>query len=318
MRRLARVGVVLVACSLPGVARAWHDEGHVYAARAAVEALPESVPAFFREGRDTVAHCSLDPDVIRSRQLPQLRATDAPEHFIDSEYLEGIELPDNRFDYYKACYDAGLDPGKVGMLPYAIADWAQRLTMAFAEHRRWPDNPHIRMKCLVIAGTLSHYTADLHMPLHTTAHFDGKVPIERTLEGKVIMARNPRTQIHEKVDALPTKVPYAEVFAEPVSPEERDGPLWPMVLEELKRSHAHVDRVYELEPKIPAMADLSLTDDEVRAFTIDRQRAAATFTATIFLKAWRDSETLKVPEWLDRSVFDETFDPTKVPPQPAP
>ena len=59
-------------------------------------------------------------------------------------------------------------------LPYSIAEWTQRLTIAFAEHRNDPENPHVRAKCLVFAGILSHYAADLHMPLHTSIHWDGR------------------------------------------------------------------------------------------------------------------------------------------------
>lgn len=323
MRKPAHASLILaavLAASAPALA--WHDEGHVYAARAAVEALPDDVPAFFREGRDTIAHGSLDPDVVRSKALPQLRDADAPEHYLDLELLRGRPLPPTRSEFIALCHELGVPPDKAGTLPYAIAERAQWLTMAFAEHRRHPDNPHIRMKCLVLAGILSHYTADLHMPLHTTVHFNGRVegwdPAAVDRGEAPAVPKTPFTKVHEKVDALPTKVPFAELFAEPLAEPRVAEAIFPFTVEELKRSHALVDRVYELEPRVPAMAEMAIDDPEVRAFTKERIRASAEFTRDVILSAWRSSATLEPPDWLDRRVFDESFDPTKVPPQPAP
>lgn len=318
MRRellLALLAPLLLAATCPP-AHAWHDEGHVYIARAAVAALPDDVPAFFRQSAEAVAHGSLDPDVIRSRALPQVRAANDPEHYLDLEYLQGREWPEDRYAYIKLCHELGLEPSTVGTLPYAIAELAQRLTMAFAEHRRYPDNEHIRRKCLVIAGELSHYTADLHMPLHTTWHFNGIVPLD---EAGMPIADAPKEHegIHAQVDALPTKLPYNAIFAEPLSEPEAQDELMPWIKAELLKSHALVDRTYELAEKLPAMEVLEIEDDEVRAFTRDRARAGASFTAGIFLTAWRHSAEIQTPHWLDRAIFDEDFDPGVVPPQPA-
>ena len=183
--------------------------------------------------------------------------------------------------------------------------------MAFAEHRRWPDNPHIRAKILVHAGTLAHYTADLHMPLHTTVLFDGRVPPAAPVPGA-------GKGFHARVDALPTKVPYAEIFAQPLDAPEAHAELMPFIAAEFAESHALLDRVYELAPHIPALPDLTLESEGVRAFTIERTRASARFTASIFLSAWRNSKHIKIEPWLDRRVFDDGFDPAKVRPQPAP
>lgn len=306
------MGVVFAAvCPV----EAWHDEGHYYIARAAVEALPQEMPAFFRtaDSRDAIAHGALDPDVIRSRALPQLRAASAPEHFIDLELLEGRPLPSTRYDYIALCVQLGIDAGRTGTLPYAITERAQWLTMAFAEHRRWPDNPHIQRKCVVLAGILAHYTADLHMPLHTTLHHDGRV--ERNDAGALVRV-GPRIDLHARVDALPTKIPYAVLFEQAVTIHEPRADLFVYVVEELAKSHALVDKVYDLERRIPARGDLSLEDEQVRAFTIERVREAAAFTAGIYLSAWRNSADLAPPDWLDRTIFDERFDPAAIPAQP--
>jgi len=288
-------------------AHAWHDEGHYYIAVAATKNLPEDVPAFFREGSATVGHGALDPDVFKNRALAQINHCEAPEHFFDIEMLEGREIPPLRYDFLKLCQQMRLDPTKVGTLPYSITEWEQRLTIAFAEHRSHPDNPHIQAKCLVYAGLLSHYSGDLHMPLHTSIHWDG-----RAEEGVPYQ----RTGIHNKIDALPTKIPYNGLFEKPLPTSLAVRDVFAFTLDELSKSNALVDRAYELEPKYPDWADLELNDDEVRAFTVERTRAAAAFTSDLFLTAWRDSAEVSGPVWLDRTIFDETFDPSVVPEQP--
>ncbi len=310
-RITSSLAIAALAALLARPATAWHDEGHVYAARAAVEALPDDVPAFFRQGADTVAHSSLDPDVIRTRSLPQIRDREAPEHYLDYEALDGRPLPATRYEFIRLCQRHDLDPAKVGLLPYTITEWTQQLAMAFAEHRRWPDNPHIRAKCLVYAGILSHYTADLHMPLHTTVHFDGRA--SHGDDGY----ESPHSGIHAKVDALPTKLPYNQIFAEPLPEPAAAGDVFGFVMDQFHRSHRLVDRVYELEDRLPQVPELTLEDPELIAFTLDRTRAAARFTAEMFLTAWRMSADLETPFWLDRDVFDEAFDPDVIPEQPA-
>ncbi len=297
--------IVLIQCP---TAHAWHDEGHVYAALAAVESLPDDVPAFFREGAATVAHGSVDPDVIRLDAVPQLRDTDAPDHFIDLEYLRGNPLPPTRDGYRRLCAELGVDPQKAGMLPYAIAEWGQRLTVAFAEYRRWPDNPHIQMKCLVYAGVLSHFTADAAMPLHTTVHYDGRIE-----DG----GGSPHTGIHARVDALPTKLPFDTIFVEPLPGAEASDDLLALADRHIRASHDRLDAVYKLEAQVPALANPALDDDAVVAFTRERMRHAAGFTADVFYSAWLNSAQVELPFWIDRAVFDEDLDRSAVPVQPA-
>ncbi len=314
MSRYARIPHALAVLSavillmLTHRAGAWHDEGHYYAAvAAAAKAMPDDVPAFFREGSATIGHNALDPDVFKSRALPQLNHCEFPEHFIDLEMLQGRELPKLRYEYLAMCYEMGVDPSRAGTLPYSIAEWTQRLTMAFAEYRADPENPHARAKCLVYAGILSHYSADLHMPLHTSIHWDG-----RNVEGQPYQ----RTGIHNKIDALPTKIPFNQLFAEPLRPALAVDDVFAHTLAELAKSHALVDLAYELEPIFPDWSDMDLADEAARAFTTDRTRASAAFTADLFLSAWRTSENVAIPSWLDRKMFDNNLDLDKVPPQP--
>ncbi len=291
MRIAAPLALLLVAAC---PAFAWHETEHTAIARRALDVLPESVPAFFRNDPGQIAHCSIDPDVIKVRDLSQIRTTEYSDHFLDWEKVDQAELPAIRYEFIALCYRKKQDPMKVGLLPYAAMEWAQRLTVAFAEHRRWPDNPYIRNKCLVYAGVLAHYLGDLHQPLHTTIHWDGRAKADGS---------SPRTGIHLKVDGLLRKldVPNDKITA---GLEARAYPkLRTAMWQRFAETFEQVDRVYELADHLPAH-DQPITDPAVRHFALQRLRAATEFTASVYWTAWEDSANTDLPDWLDRRATD--------------
>jgi hypothetical protein len=231
---------------------------------------------------------SMDPDVFKVHELPQLRDGEYPEHYFDVELLKGQTVPPLRYGFLDLCAKEGIQPSKIGTLPYALAEWTQRLTLAFADYRRFPDSSHQRAKCIVYAGILAHYAADATQPLHTTIHYDGRA----TPDGK-----SPRSGIHAKVDALIEKVPTEPAaVAVKIRPRAFER-IWPAILEEIDRSHALVDRVYALERQLPGRDERLGEDAEVLAFGKDRLQAAAEFIASLYLTAWRDSADLPLPDW---------------------
>jgi hypothetical protein len=79
--------------------------------------------------------------------------------------------------------------------------------------------------------------------------------------------------------------------------------LLPGVLAEIERSRALIDRTYELEAQLPPSTGDWKPSPEVLAFTRERGRAAVQFTATLYLTAWRDSASIKLPSWLKRDAL---------------
>jgi len=299
------------AWAIPQGAWAWHGKGHHRATRLAVSALPKEMPRFFLDGADTAAHCALDPDLFTKPIGPKdLHAAESPEHYFDMERLEGAPVPPGRYDLLSLCGKKGISPSKVGLVPYAITEWTRRLTVAFAEHRKWPDNPHVRAKCLVYAGICAHYAQDLCQPLHTTIHYDGRVGKDGV---------SPRSGIHMKVDALLGKVPAdAKVRLGAKGPRPFTD-LFPAVVAELKASHALVDRVYALEKSLPAYADPLPAKGAVAEFTLERLRASVSFTARLYATGWQDSAGIKFPKWHVRPA-DAAAPPVRAaapPPAPA-
>lgn len=288
-RRIAAVAAVVAAWAAP--AAAWHGRGH-HVATGLSAAAAEALPAFFRAGAATVAHCSLDPDLFtRPIAPPVLHQGEAPQHYFDLELVAGLKLPPSRYEFLALCASKGLSGAKVGLLPYAVTEWTQRLTVALAEHRADPDNPHVRLKCLVYAGILSHYAQDLCQPLHLTIHWDGRAKADGT---------SPRTGIHTKVDALlgKLKVDAKAVLADAKPAAAAD--LFPAVLAEIRKGHALVQTVYRLADDLPALADPLKPGSPAEDFAAERLRACVRFTASLYVTAWKDSADVKLPSWYER------------------
>jgi len=292
---LAGIFIVIVCLALsPSPGWGWHGKGHELITRAAVLSLPEELPEFFRQAGPMVAHCSLDPDAFTRPIAPdQLHNQESVEHFFDLERLDGVPIPPLRYDFLKYCAENTLDPAGVGLLPYAVVEWTQRLSVAFAEHRRWPENPYIRQKALVYAGILAHYAADLNQPLHLTIHWDGKAGED---------GKSPRTGIHAKVDALPGKLPDQPEKLASADCVPAFDQLMPAVMEQITRTHALVDRVYGLEAWLVDWEDPIDPDSPPAVFARSQARESARFIASLFLTAWRDSKHISedFPPWYVR------------------
>ena len=281
-------------------AQAWLGRGHDLAARAAVEASADRMPAFLAAGVGQIAHDSLDPDTwTRPLAPPALHAAESSEHYFDQELLAGLTPPPRRDKYLRLCAAKGIDPTRVGFLPYTITEWTGRLTVALAEHRRWPDNPYIRADVLMCAGVLSHYAADLHQPLHVSVDYDGRAGPD---------GKSPRSGIHLKVDALAAKLtvgPRELAAGLEVQPVED---VFSAVMQRVAAVHGWVGRVYELEPQLPAKDEPLAPGSPVEPFAREQMRAAAAFTASLYLTAWRDSEKVAqdLPDWhvSERSDLD--------------
>lgn len=282
--------VLLFSFILITPAWAWWGGGHDILTQASIKVLPEEMPEFFRSAtaEKMIAHCTYDPDISRNRNMLHARAAEYGEHYFDLELIKENPIPEDRNAFIKLCAELELEPSKVGWLPYALAEWTERLAIAFAEHRKWPDNQIIRYKCFVYAGFLGHYAQDMCQPLHLTVHFDGIVQKDGTRlhEG-----------IHEKVDSAIEILKLKPAELAKAQEVKHVGDLMPAIVEQIKAGYGLVDNVYNLvedwqnlkEPS-PALVD----------FTTERSREAVRWTASLYLTAWKLSENLQLPGWLER------------------
>jgi hypothetical protein len=278
--------IPLALCLWVAPLQAWWSTGHEILTRAAVLAQPQEVPAFFRNGAEQVAHMSFDPDVAKNLAAPHLYDGESPEHFFNLELLEGADIPDKRHEFIALCRRLDLMPNKVGYAPYSIVETTERLMVAFAEHRKWPQNVMIQAKIFVYAGILAHYAEDIVQPLHATIDSDGRVVDggEKTHAG-----------IHQTMDSLPGRLemePADLSRSVTVAPIESD--LAEAVRAQIYESNSRVDLVYELADALDPVSAKG------RAMAQERARRAVAFTASLYLTAWQLSEYVRLPGWLSR------------------
>ncbi|MFT5088900.1 MAG: hypothetical protein ACI8PG_003266 [Planctomycetota bacterium] len=267
-------------------ALAWWGDGHALLSKAAVEALPDEVPEFFRSNGAEIAAASIDADLHKNRSMSNLNKTEHSEHFIDIELLKGEKLPAQRYDFIALCQKLDVAPGRVGLVPYALAEWTGRLAVAFAEHRKWPDNKGIQAKCFVYAGFVAHYAQDLAQPLHTTVHFDGKKGTDGTVVGK---------GIHEKVDSVVERLAFTSAELAKGQELAVQDSLIGGIIVALHESHAGVEKVYAIGDGWD-----DTENKEMRALATARARAAVNLTASLYLTAWQKSDGMWLPGWLKR------------------
>lgn len=265
---------------------AWWGQGHGILTEGALLALPEEVPTFFREGGKVTANVVRDADLFKNRGTPMLNHAEHGEHYFNLEYLQGAEIPTERYDFIELCLKLGLNPKRVGTAPYAIAEWTERLAVAFAEHRKSPDNAVVQLKCLVYAGFVAHYAEDICQPLHATVHFNGRKQADGTVVGK---------GIHERVDSSLQRLGLTPAVLAAGQEVTGMDSLMGGIVEQIEESNGLVDEVYALLGKWE-----DGENQEVHALAEERARTAVQFTASLYLTAWRRSESIRLPGWLQR------------------
>lgn len=262
--------------------QAWWVKGHGTIAEAACLALPDEMPAFFRAAAKQLNHLAGEPDRFKSKGAEFLRVTEAPDHYIDLEEFGGETLPKDRFKAWELAKRRGVTPEKAGFLPYALMENYDKLACAFYDYRKEPDNEAVKMKCLVYAGTLSHYTGDACMPLHSTRDYDGRLGIDGHMKQK---------GIHAKIDGFPETHGFtAEELGRGYSVNKLSDP-WTHLQGVIQESHHNVERCYEID----IAGGFDKPTDESRAFIVKHTRRAAQFTAEMWFSAWLKSATMPPP-----------------------
>ena len=207
----------------------WWENGHFYTGRAAAEALPPQMPAFFRQSVDRLSYLNYEPDRWKNsaeRAADQaLVGGTSPEHYINFEKVPpGLLKLTNRFDFLAAISRREPNGSKVGLLPYRILEMFQSLRVSFRLWREAPDagtKAWIEQRIIDDAGILGHYVADGANPLHTTVHHNGwvgknnprKFTTDNTLHGRF---EGKYVDGHIKIEDIRPRVgAQAKVIAQP-------------------------------------------------------------------------------------------------------
>lgn len=287
------LGVLILAPAVHG----WWENGHFHTGRAAAEALPAQMPAFFRQSVDRLSYLNYEPDRWKNsaeRSADQaLYGGTSPEHYINFERVpQGLLRLTNRFDFLAAVGRREPNGSQVGTLPYRTLELFQSLRVSFRLWREAPDagtRAWIEQRIIDDAGILGHYVADGANPLHTTVHHNGwvsrnnprKFSTDNTLhgrfEGKFV---DGRIRID---DIRPRVAPQARVIAQPRQ----------AILEFLNESYGLVDDLYVLESQ--ERFSETTASPKHKAFVVDRIAAGATFLRDLWWTAYSTSDHQPAP-----------------------
>ncbi len=151
----------LIVCSVFFIS--WGTFGHEHINRAAVFALPAPVQTFFYNHIDFITQESTVPDL---RKYTLNDKAENPRHFIDLENFGSLDSIPKTMDELKKKYDDKF-LSQNGILFWYVQDIMEKLTKAFKEKKK--------TEILFLAADLGHYIGDAHMPLHTSANYDGQL-----------------------------------------------------------------------------------------------------------------------------------------------
>lgn len=269
-------------------ASAWNGKTHRQVAEVAATRLPGDLPAFLRTAGPALGRAAIDPDVWRNEATSALRAATRADHYFDLERVETAVWPERRHTYLARLGTAGHDAGWTGTLPLAIAEHSDRLALALAEYRCWPDDAAIRARVIETAGVLAHFAADLQQPLHTSIHHDGRARPDGS---------SPGDGSHVWSDRL---IEWA--IDDPHRVARRVEPLQIVDVAtatrtQLEASHAKLDRAYTAVA-LAREAERGRAPRELRRYAEERLRAAVAFVAGLWIEAWQRSERIELPGWL--------------------
>ena len=194
MKKLITQKVIIASIVLGAVVNiSWGIFGHEHINRAAVFALPASMQGFFYNHIDYITQESTVPDV---RKYTINDKAESPRHYIDLENYAPLDSIPQTLELLKAKY-----PEKYinqnGILYWYLQDMMVKLTKAFKERKK--------TEILFLAADLGHYIGDAHMPLHTSANYDGQMTNQKGIhalwESRIpeLFGKNYNMQVGEAV-----------------------------------------------------------------------------------------------------------------------
>ena len=296
MLSLARrtLSVLLLLAGFLQPAWPWGNEGHSAINRVAAEKLPSDMPAFLRNAADQLAYIAPEPDRWRQISELALKRSQEPDHFIKLELIKGMDLPPDRYSFYRALaelreqtpgHPEELLPEHVGMQPYAAIEVYERLVVAMREYRRAMvehDSPAFaEANAIFYAGWLGHYVGDGANPMHTTVNYDGWV-------GPNPKGYTTSSTVHWKMEGVfvaanMRKLQFADLV--PAQPQLLRNPFHDY-MQYLNDSHSYVEEAYQLEKAGGFEGQGSAAS---RDFIRQRLAAGATMLRNMWYTAWIQS-----------------------------
>ncbi len=291
---MKRSFLAVVLCLAATSALAWGEKGHAITTQAASLTLPNDLPRFFYDAMPQLEYLGDEPDRWRGGG-ESLEAENAPNHFFDFEYADGVAktLPRDRYTFIDLMQKSGrlrqhgLTPSTTGFLPWRIAELTEQLT---TEWRLWrsaragsPERVFAEHEIVETAGLLAHYVGDSSNPLHATLHFNGWAD-----------ANNPNgysndCDVHSRFEtAFVNRAVETGVVVPRVSIAAVVGDPFARAVSFIHDSNGLLDRLYQLD-RDGGFNPLKPIGADAKAFVVDRIAAGASLLRDLWWSAWRNS-----------------------------
>jgi len=141
----------------------WGYDEHRRITRAAVQAVSGEFGDFLIKNIEDLSYHAADPDFWKAAD-----PNEGYRHFIDADLYDEYpfdNIPRNIDSLYTKYGEENIS--HFGIAPWNIDDYCKRLTELFRAGQ-WEES-------IYTMAALSHYVADIHMPLHTCANYNGQL-----------------------------------------------------------------------------------------------------------------------------------------------
>jgi hypothetical protein len=281
----------LLFSALPALA--WGEHGHSIVNEAATVALPTDMPHFFHQAYPELIWLAYDPDRWKSGNFPSLDAVNDPDHFLDYEYVAGLELPESRYKFIDLMYTSGrlrkqgIHNAEAGFVPWRVAELTQTLQVHFRNWRFSVPGSTERMALerdiIHIAGILGHYVGDSANPHHATAAYNGWIwpnPNRYAID----CGTHARFESNFVSHAVDVKDVNPKVVAKPILYKD----YFATALQSIRDSNALVETIYRID-RDGGFELIGPVNPVGFEFATDRLAAGATMLRDLWWSAWVNS-----------------------------
>ena len=292
-RKTLIVLAMLVALVSAPAALAWGEKGHLIVSEAATLSLPTDMPHFFYKAFPDLVWLAYDPDRWKGAG-ESIDAVNNPDHFLDYEFVEGLELPRSRYEFIALMESSGrlrrhgIDNATAGFVPWRIAELSEKLTGQF---RQWrfsapgsAERGILERDIINTAGVLGHYVGDSANPHHATMHYNGWASAENPNH----YATDCGTHSRFESVFIAHAVTVDDVTPKVAAPILRSD-AFATAVDMIKSSNALTDRLYQLDRE--SEFNIFKEDQMVGiGFASDRLAAGASMLRDLWWSAWKNSE----------------------------
>lgn len=290
MKRALALLLTLSLVTTPS-AFAWGEKGHYIVNEAATLGLPADMPTFFHQAYPELVWLAYDPDRWRGGQT--LEAFNGPNHFLDYEFVEGLNLPADRYKYIDLLYTSGrlrqkgIHNAEAGFVPWRVAELTEKLTIQF---RNWrfaqpgsSERAFFERDIIHIAGVLGHFVGDSANPHHATIHYNGWIGTTNPKK----FANDCGTHSRFESNFVSHAVDLKDVTPKVAAPVLR-ADYFTTALDLIKSSNALVDTIYTLD-RDGHFDPIRKPSPEGVAFASDRLAVGASVLRDLWWSAWKNS-----------------------------